>query len=91
MNDFIGMRRCRAVIEICSTSTLFILLSDLFDTISLDACEQVFSFVERRVALWKLVRTCGDDAVDSFLALVDGTGRLVPVTGLCVITVMLET
>ena len=43
------------VVDICSTSTLFILLSDLFDTISLDDCEQVFSFVEQRVSLWKLV------------------------------------
>jgi len=43
------------VLDICSTSTLFILLSDLFDTISLDNCEQVFSFVEERVSLWKLV------------------------------------
>jgi len=39
----------------CSTSTLFLLLSDLFDTISLDNCEEVFSFVEQRVSLWKLV------------------------------------
>jgi len=39
----------------CSTSTLFILLSDLFDTVSLDDCEDVFSFVEQRVSLWKMV------------------------------------
>jgi len=42
-------------VDMCSTSTLFILLSDLFDTISLDDCEEVFSFVEERVSLWKLV------------------------------------
>lgn len=40
--------------DMCSTSTLFLLLSDLFDTISLDDCEEVFSFVEQRVSLWKL-------------------------------------
>jgi len=45
-------------VDICSTSTLFILLSDLFDVISLDECEQVFSFVEDRVTLWKLVSYC---------------------------------
>jgi len=43
------------IADMCSTSTLFVLLSDLFDTISLDECEQVFSFVEERVTLWKLV------------------------------------
>ena len=42
-------------IDMCSTSTLFILLSDLFDTISLSDCEEVFSFVEQRVSLWKMV------------------------------------
>jgi len=42
-------------VDICSTSTLFILLSDLFDVILLNDCERVFSFVEDRVSLWKLV------------------------------------
>jgi THO complex subunit 1 len=40
--------------DICSTATLFIMLSDLFDSISLDQCDKVFAFIEDRVSLWKL-------------------------------------
>ena len=57
--------------DLCSTSTLFIMLSDLFDTMTLDLCDEVFGFVEERVYLWKddifynagknyLLRMCND-------------------------------
>ncbi|ELU18757.1 hypothetical protein CAPTEDRAFT_184685 [Capitella teleta] len=57
--------------DICGTSTLFMMLSDLFDSITLDQCDSVFKFVEERVSLWKsdtfynagknyLLRMCND-------------------------------
>lgn len=42
-------------VDLCSTASLFIMLSDLFDTISLEQCDLVFQFVEDRVSLWKQV------------------------------------
>ena len=41
--------------ELCSASTLFLMLSDLFDCITLDRCDEIFTFVEDRVNMWKSV------------------------------------
>lgn len=40
----------------CSTSALFVMMSDLFDTVTLDRCDDIFCFVEDRVGTWKMVR-----------------------------------
>jgi hypothetical protein len=45
------------VSDICGTSTLFMMLSDLFDSITLDQCDIVFKYVDDKVSLWKSVRT----------------------------------
>lgn len=43
-------------LEICTPSTPFIMLSDLFDSTTLDKCSDIFKFVEDRVNTWKSVR-----------------------------------
>ena len=44
--------------EFCSASIPFILLSDVFDSVTLDICDSVFQFVEEKVSLWKNVSFC---------------------------------
>ena len=43
------------VSELTNPSILFILMQDMFDCITLDKCEEMFSYLEERVALWKSV------------------------------------
>ncbi|XP_077414161.1 THO complex subunit 1 [Vanacampus margaritifer] len=56
---------------ICSATTPFVLLGDVLDSLPLDQCDKVFSFVEMNVATWKsnsfytagknyLLRMCND-------------------------------
>jgi len=58
-------------LELCSASTPFVLLSDIFDGITLDKCAEMFCYVEDRVDTWKsaqfhsagknyLLRMCND-------------------------------
>lgn len=57
--------------DICSGSLPVLLLSDMFDCFTLDQCEELFTFVENRVNIWKkdiffkncknqLLRSCND-------------------------------
>lgn len=57
--------------DACSGSLPLLLISDLFDCLTLDRCEQLFSLVEDRVNIWKrdfffkhcknqLLRSCND-------------------------------
>ncbi|ESO02904.1 hypothetical protein HELRODRAFT_81226, partial [Helobdella robusta] len=57
--------------DVCTASTLFILLSDLFDMITLDQCAQLFKYLDKNVETWKsemfynagknyLLRMCND-------------------------------
>ncbi|XP_064625067.1 THO complex subunit 1-like isoform X2 [Lineus longissimus] len=57
--------------EFCNASTPFLILSDIFDSVTLDKCEAVFTYVEEGVAEWKsetfytagknyLLRMCND-------------------------------
>ncbi|XP_048255677.1 THO complex subunit 1-like [Haliotis rufescens] len=57
--------------EMCSASTPFLMLSDIFDMMTLDKCEEVFNIVEEKVTTWKssmfydagknyLLRMCND-------------------------------
>ena len=39
----------------CSPNLVFILLSDVFDCITLEECDPLFSFVEERVSTWTMV------------------------------------
>lgn len=39
--------------EIASVTIPVVLLGDIFDAVTLDMCEQIFSFVEIKVAVWK--------------------------------------
>ena len=55
--DFIEtyMSQSLYVSELTNPSILFILMQDMFDCITLDKCEEMFSYLEDRVALWKSV------------------------------------
>lgn len=65
----LSIAACR---ENITTSTIpVILMSDVFDTVTLDQCERLFSYVESNVAIWKeswffttcknnLLRMCND-------------------------------
>ncbi|GAB1599923.1 THO complex subunit 1-like [Argonauta hians] len=57
--------------DVCSASTPFVLLSDVFDMITLEQCEDIFNLVEEKVSTWKsdtfydagknyLLRMCND-------------------------------
>ncbi|XP_014782757.1 THO complex subunit 1 [Octopus bimaculoides] len=57
--------------DVCSASTPFVLLSDVFDMIILEQCEDIFNLVEEKVSTWKsdtfydagknyLLRMCND-------------------------------
>ncbi|KAK3091924.1 hypothetical protein FSP39_023755 [Pinctada imbricata] len=57
--------------ECCSTAMPFVLLSDTFDLITLEECEEVFNLVEENLSVWKsetfydagknyLLRMCND-------------------------------
>lgn len=57
--------------ELTSPSILFILLQDIFDCITLEKCEEMFTYLEGRVAMWQsetyynagknyLLRMCND-------------------------------
>ncbi|KAI0207238.1 THO complex subunit 1 [Lamellibrachia satsuma] len=57
--------------ELCAPSIPFHLMADLFDSITIDKCEDVFKFVEENVSVWKsemfynagknyLLRMCND-------------------------------
>ncbi|KAK7501107.1 hypothetical protein BaRGS_00007592 [Batillaria attramentaria] len=57
--------------ELCSASTPFLMLADVFDMMVLEDCEEMFDFVEDRVTTWKsdtffdagknyLLRMCND-------------------------------
>ncbi|KAK2173449.1 hypothetical protein NP493_873g01013, partial [Ridgeia piscesae] len=39
--------------ELCAPSIPFHLMADLFDSITIDKCEDVFKFVEENVSVWK--------------------------------------
>ena len=43
------------VTELCAPSVPFHLMADLFDSITIDKCEDVFTFVEENVNIWKSV------------------------------------
>nr|XP_054772580.1 THO complex subunit 1-like isoform X1 [Lytechinus pictus]XP_054772581.1 THO complex subunit 1-like isoform X2 [Lytechinus pictus]XP_054772582.1 THO complex subunit 1-like isoform X3 [Lytechinus pictus] len=56
---------------LCSPATPFLLLTDIFDSVTISVCKDVFQFVEDRVATWKqtdfyssgknyLLRMCND-------------------------------
>ena len=38
---------------LCSPSIPFIILGDVLDCFTLDACDVVFQFIEERVSIWK--------------------------------------
>lgn len=42
-----------AMQNLCSKTTPIQLLSDMFDILTLDQCETLFSTIERNIALWK--------------------------------------
>ena len=44
----------------CSPNLVFILLSDVFDCITLEECDPLFSFVEERVSTWTMVSHLSD-------------------------------
>ncbi|CAE1172265.1 THOC1 [Acanthosepion pharaonis] len=57
--------------DVCSASTPFVILSDVFDMITLEQCEDIFNLVEEKVSTWKsdtfydagknyLLRMCND-------------------------------
>ena len=46
---------CYIVAELCAPSIPFHLMADLFDSITIDKCEDVFKFVEENVSVWKSV------------------------------------
>ena len=39
----------------CSPNLVFILLSDIFDCITLENCDPLFTFVEEKVSTWTMV------------------------------------
>ncbi|CAD5121591.1 DgyrCDS10089 [Dimorphilus gyrociliatus] len=41
-------------LDLCTTPTPFIVLSDVFDTLRLKDCEEIFLFVESKVGTWKM-------------------------------------
>jgi hypothetical protein len=43
-------------LEFCNASTPFLMLSDVFDSVTFDKCEDVFTYVEEVVTGWKSVR-----------------------------------
>ena len=42
-----------AIFNLCSKTIPIQLLSDMFDVITLDQCEKLFSTIERNIVLWK--------------------------------------
>lgn len=46
-----NIEACR--LELCTSSTPVILLGDIFDMSTLELCENLFSFVELNVNVWK--------------------------------------
>ncbi|KAK7100737.1 THO complex subunit 1-like [Littorina saxatilis] len=67
----IGMAVDAVTKELCSASTPFLMLADVFDMMVLDDCQDMFDFVEDRVLTWKsepffdagknyLLRMCND-------------------------------
>lgn len=68
---FISLSVEAASNELCSTNVPFMLLTDIFDVVPLDQCEELFSLVEDKVSVWKsatfydtgknyLLRMCND-------------------------------
>ncbi|XP_015763738.1 PREDICTED: THO complex subunit 1-like [Acropora digitifera] len=58
-----NMERCKFLISLvtksaieghCSPNLVFILLSDVFDCITLEQCDPLFTFVEERVSIWTM-------------------------------------
>ena len=41
--------------ELCSASTPFLMLADVFDMMVLEDCQDMFDFVEEHVLTWKSV------------------------------------
>lgn len=65
----LSIAACRA--DIATATIPVVLMSDIFETVTLDQCEKLFSYVERNVAIWKenwfftacknnLLRLCND-------------------------------
>ena len=66
-----------AIFNLCSKTIPIQLLSDMFDVITLDQCEKLFSTIERNIVLWKseefftpirnnLLRICNGLCLHSF-------------------------
>lgn len=65
----LSIAACRQ--DICTATIPVVLMSDVFDTVTLDQCERLFSYVESNVSVWKeswffaacknnLLRMCND-------------------------------
>ncbi|XP_031617762.1 THO complex subunit 1 [Contarinia nasturtii] len=65
----LSIAACRQ--DICTSTIPVVLMSDVFDTVTLDQCERLFSYVENNVSVWKeswffaacknnLLRMCND-------------------------------
>lgn len=65
----LSIAACRK--DLCTSTIPVVLMSDVFDTVTLDQCERLFSYVESNVSVWKeswffaacknnLLRMCND-------------------------------